>query len=175
MDKHIQTWQSIGGISLLTWGLFWASTCSLEAWGSSLTSLLLGPDKISANCFEHFPTSRQKQSFHSGHVECSTNQHFALIDECLFQRCIHNQVKMLPLRSVTHSCSVDVVLRWKLKFNEERKKFRTPFIYVLEEYENRLQQWFNLVNITWYFSSMINASFSFPFYYPQLLYIISWT
>ena len=41
MDRHVQAWQWIGSISLLTWGLFWASACSLESWDDTLVFLLL--------------------------------------------------------------------------------------------------------------------------------------
>ena len=41
MDRHVQTWQWIDSISLLTWGLLSASACSLEACNDSLTFLLL--------------------------------------------------------------------------------------------------------------------------------------
>ena len=39
MDGHVQAWQWIGNISLLTWGLLSASACSLEAWGRNSVSL----------------------------------------------------------------------------------------------------------------------------------------
>ena len=41
MDRHVQEWKWIGSIYLLTWGLLWASACSLEACGSILGFLLL--------------------------------------------------------------------------------------------------------------------------------------
>ena len=39
--SHVQAWQWIGSICLLTWGLLWASACSLEAWDHILGFLLL--------------------------------------------------------------------------------------------------------------------------------------
>ena len=39
MDRHVQAWQWTGSISLLTWGLLWASICSLEVWNRNGVSL----------------------------------------------------------------------------------------------------------------------------------------
>ena len=41
MDRHVQAWQWIGSICLLTWGLLWASAYSLEAWSRNNIFLLL--------------------------------------------------------------------------------------------------------------------------------------
>ena len=41
ISSYVQAWQWIGSISLLTWGLLWASASSLEACGSILDFLLL--------------------------------------------------------------------------------------------------------------------------------------
>ena len=41
MGRHVQAWQWIGSISLVTWGLLWASVCSLEACDCFLGFLLL--------------------------------------------------------------------------------------------------------------------------------------
>ena len=41
MDSHVQACQWTGSISLLTWGLLWASAYSLEVWGDNGIFLLL--------------------------------------------------------------------------------------------------------------------------------------
>ena len=41
MDRHAQAWQWIDSISLLPWGLLWASACSLEACSRGGVFLLL--------------------------------------------------------------------------------------------------------------------------------------
>ena len=39
IDRNVQAWKWTGIISLLTWGLLWASACSLEAWDCNSVSL----------------------------------------------------------------------------------------------------------------------------------------
>ena len=44
LDRHVQSWQWTGSISLLTWGLFWTSALSLDAYDRSPVFLLLQCD-----------------------------------------------------------------------------------------------------------------------------------
>ena len=64
-DRHVQSCQWTGSISLLTWGLLWASACSIEVWGDSLVFLLLMTNGHVIN-FCHLPDiyfTDQKQIF----------------------------------------------------------------------------------------------------------------
>ena len=40
LDRHVQAWQWIGSISLVPWGLLWATACSLEAYSGHLSPQL---------------------------------------------------------------------------------------------------------------------------------------